>query len=77
MLMKLTPGLTFINIHSAAFTLVDTKREKKLQLSHKYLFTLWGSTGAKANRRTLMKLTLGRGEGEGQKYSEEVIFHNN
>ncbi len=29
----------------------------KIQLSHKYLFTLLGSTGAKAARRTLMKLT--------------------
>jgi len=33
--------------------------------------------GAKAAPRTLMKLTLGRGEGEGLKYSKEVIFHNN
>ncbi len=32
----------------------------KIQLSHKYLFKLSGSTGAKDARRTLMKLIPGR-----------------
>ena len=36
-----------------------SQKRKKIQLSHKYLFTLLGSTGAKAARRTLMKLTPG------------------
>jgi len=36
-----------------------SQKRKKIQLSHKYLFTLLGSTGAKAACRTLMKLTPG------------------
>jgi hypothetical protein len=56
MLMKLTPELNFINVLHTAFTLVVPK-SVKIQLSHKYLFTLLGSTGAKAAGRTLMKLT--------------------
>jgi len=31
----------------------------KIQSSHQYLFTILGSTGPKAARRTLMKLTPG------------------
>ncbi len=56
MLTKLTPGLNFINVLRTAFTPVVPK-SVKIQLSHKYLFTLSGSTGAKAACRTLMKLT--------------------
>jgi hypothetical protein len=41
-----------------AFTLVAPK-SVRIQSSCRYLFTLLGSTGAKAARRTLMKLTLG------------------
>ncbi len=51
-------GLNFINVLRTAFTLVDPKSVKK-QLSHKYLFTLSGSTSVKAVHRTLMKLTPG------------------
>jgi hypothetical protein len=36
-----------------------SQKRKKIQLSHKYLFTLSGSTSAKAVLRTLMKLTPG------------------
>ncbi len=52
-------GLNFTNSLSAAFMLVDPK-SVKIQLSHKYLFTLLGSTGTKAARRTLMKLSPNR-----------------
>jgi len=34
-----------------------SRKSKKLQLSHKYIFTLLGSTSVKAVRRMLMKLT--------------------
>jgi len=58
-LVKSTPGLNFINILRTAFTLVDPKSITKIQLSHKYLFTLLGSASVKAVRRTLMKLSPG------------------
>ncbi len=39
-----------------------SQKRKKIQLSHQYLFTLLGSAGAKAVRRTLMKLSPGCNE---------------
>jgi len=53
---KIRAGVNFTNDLHAAFMLVDPK-SIKMQLSHKYLFTLSGSAGAKAVRRTLMKLS--------------------
>ncbi len=41
-----------------SFYACRSQKRKKIQSSHKYLFTLLGSTGAKAVRRTLMILTL-------------------
>jgi len=58
MLMKLTPGVNYINVQSTAFTPVDPE-SAKIQLSHQYLFTLSGSTSVKAVHRMLMKLTPG------------------
>jgi len=40
-----------------SFCACRSQKRKKIQLSHKYLFTLSGSTGAKTASRTLMKLT--------------------
>ncbi len=57
-LMKLTPGLNFINVLHTAFTHVDPE-SVRIQSNPQYLFTLLGSTGAKAVRRKLMKLTPG------------------
>ncbi len=57
--MKLTPGLDFINVQHTAVTLEGPK-SIKIQLSHKYLFTLSVSTSIKAAQRMLMKLTPGR-----------------
>ncbi len=54
--MKLTPGLDFINILRTAFTHVDPE-SVRIQSNPQYLFTLLGSTCAKAARRTLVKLT--------------------
>jgi len=59
MLMKLTPGLNFINVLRTAFTLVDTERVI-IQSNPQYLFMHLGSTCAKAVRRTLVKLTPDR-----------------
>ncbi len=42
-----------------SFYACRSRKCKKLQLSHKYLFTLLGFTGAKAERKMLMKLTPG------------------
>jgi hypothetical protein len=36
-----------------------SQKQKKIQLSHKYIFTLLGSLSIKAVRRTLMKLSPG------------------
>ncbi len=55
MLVKLTPGLDFINVLRTAFTPV-APQSIRTQSSCQYLFTLWGSTSVKAVRRTLMKL---------------------
>ncbi len=62
-------GFNFINVLRTAFTLVGPK-SVRIQTSSQYLFTLLGSTGAKAARRTLMKLSRGGG-----KSSEKVLRH--
>ncbi len=51
------PGVNFTNILHTAFTLVDPKSIKKIQLSHQYLFTLLGFESVKAACRMLMKLS--------------------
>jgi len=56
LMMKLTPGVNFIIVLCTDFTLVDPE-SLKILLSHQYLFTLSGSAGIKAVRRTLMKLS--------------------
>jgi len=56
MLMKLTPGVDFINILPAAFKRSDPKRAKR-QSSHKCLFALLGSLRAKAAHKILVKST--------------------
>ncbi len=58
MMVKLTPGLDFINIIRTAFTPV-VPQSVRTQSSCQYLFTLLGPTSVKAVRRTLMKLTPG------------------
>jgi len=40
-----------------SFYACRSQKRKKIQLSHKYLFTLLGSESVKAERRTLMKLS--------------------
>jgi len=60
MLVKLTPGLNFINVVSTYFTLADPKSVKRycrLDL----VLTLLGSAHVKAVLRTLMILAPGRG----------------
>ncbi len=48
------PGVNFINVLRTAFTLVGPKSVKRYwQLD--WVLTLWGTTGVKAVRRTLMK----------------------
>jgi len=59
MLMKLTPGINFINVLQAAFTPANPESAKrKVKLS--VFFPLLGSASAKAARRMLVKLTPGR-----------------
>jgi hypothetical protein len=58
-LMKLSPGVNFINILCSALTLVDLKSVKSTAKSYKYLFTLSGSASVKAVPRMLMKLSPG------------------
>ncbi len=53
-----TLGVDFINVLRTTFTPV-APQSLRFQSSCQYLFTLLGSTGAKAARRTLMKLTAG------------------
>ncbi len=62
-LVKLTPGLNFINFRHTAFALVDPERAKKTQSSQHCYFTLLGSASVKVVRRTLMKLTPGEHDG--------------
>jgi len=54
MLVKSTPGVNFTNILRAAYMLIDLK-SMKIQLSHQYLFTLFGSVCVKAARKMLVK----------------------
>ncbi len=54
--LQTVPGLNFINVLCTAFTLVAPK-SVRIQSNPQYLFTLLGSTCAKAVRRTLVKLT--------------------
>jgi len=58
MLMKLTPGVNFINILHTAFTLVDPNSLNKID-NLTVFFTLLGSACVKAVHRTLMKLSPG------------------
>jgi hypothetical protein len=51
-------GLNFINVLRTAFTPVAPK-SVRIQSSSQYLFTLLGSTSAKAVCKTLVKLTPG------------------
>jgi hypothetical protein len=53
-LMKLSPGINFINALPADFMLEDPK-SKTIQLSCKYLFMITGSAHVKTACRTLMK----------------------
>jgi len=46
----------------AAFIMPVAPKSVRIQSSRQYLFTLLGSTGTKAARKMLMKLTLGDGE---------------
>jgi len=57
--MKLTPGVNFINVQQAAFTIADPKSAKKTD-NLTVCFALSGSAKVKAAHRKLMKLTLGR-----------------
>jgi len=58
MLVKLIPGLDFINVLRTAFTPV-VPQSVRTQSNRQYLFTLLGPTSVKAVRRTLVKLTPG------------------
>jgi len=49
------------------------QKRKKIQLSHKYLFTLSGSASVKAVRRALMKLSQGDGERERGEKSQKCV----
>ncbi len=42
-------GVNLINVLRTAFTLIDSKSVKKIQLSHQYLFMLLGSVLVKAS----------------------------
>jgi len=69
MLMKLTPGLNFINILRAAFARPDPERAKKTNNLTVY-FALLGYACAKAAHRMLMKLTP-------ERYDAQVFILNN
>jgi len=56
MLVKLTPGLDFINVLRTVFTPV-APQSVRTQSSCQYLFMPLGSTRVTAAHRTLMKLT--------------------
>jgi len=56
MLVKLTPGVNFINVLRAALIHADPK-SVKFMLSLQYPFLLLGSASVKAAQKTLMKLT--------------------
>jgi len=58
LLVKLTPGVNFINALQATFARTDPKSaEKAVKLL--VFFVLSGSAGSKAAHRTLMKLNPG------------------
>ncbi len=63
MLMKLTPGVDFINVLHTAFTLVDPKSIKRYWRLD-WVLTLSGSTSSKDVRRMLIKVTPGERERE-------------
>ncbi len=50
------PGVNFINVLHAAFTLADPE-SVKFQLSCQYLFVVLGSVRVKAAQKMFMKLT--------------------
>jgi len=56
MLLKLSPGVNFINVLHKAFMSSDLE-SIKIQSSGQYLFTLLSSAGVKAARRSLVKLS--------------------
>jgi len=56
MLMKLTPGIHFINVLQTAFTCTNPKSVKR-QSSCQSFFTLSGTMTAKAAHKALVKLT--------------------
>jgi len=58
MLMKLRPGLNFINVLRTAFTCAAPRSIKK-KVKFSIFFTLLGSTSLKAVRKMLMKLRPG------------------
>jgi len=53
-----TPGVNFINVLRTAFTLVGPKSVKRYWRLD-WVLMLWGTTGVKAVRRTLMKSSPG------------------
>ncbi len=53
------PGINLINVLRTAFTLADPERVKRYTDDLTVFFTLSGSTSVKAERRMLMKFTLG------------------
>ncbi len=61
MLDKIKTWAQFHQVLRAAFALVGPK-SVRIQSSSQYLFMLLGSPGAKAARRTLMKLTPGKND---------------
>jgi len=56
--MKLRPGVNFINVLKAAFTLADPKSTKKTD-GLTVCFALLGSVLIKASRKMLVKSTPG------------------
>jgi len=58
MLVKLTPGLNFINVLRTAFTRADPRRVKNT-VKFSIFFMLSGSMSVKALHKRLVKLTLG------------------
>jgi len=54
-----TTGINFTCTCTCSFYARRSRKRKKVELSHRYLFTLSGSVSIKAVRRTLMKLSPG------------------
>jgi len=60
--IKLESNPTWCKFHqhfTYSFYTRRSQKRKKIQLSHKYLYTLLGSMNIKAVRKTLMKLSPG------------------